>query len=73
MPSARKACKGLATRWNLSLGTGGLRIVIPMSSRDRDLLERAAADRGVRVASLAASLIHTVVAERLVDAVLDDA
>jgi hypothetical protein len=68
-----QAVLAIATRWKLSLGTGGLRIVIPMSSRDRDLLERAATDHGVSIASLAASLIHTVVAERLVDAVLDDA
>jgi hypothetical protein len=76
MPSNAKilqAVLGLATHWKLSLGTGGLRIMIPMSSRDRDLLERAAAGRGVSVSSLAASLIRTVVAERLVDAVLDDA
>jgi hypothetical protein len=36
------------------------------------MLEHAAADRGVSVASLAATLVHLVVAERLFDAVLDD-
>jgi hypothetical protein len=63
--------RSVATHWGLPLGSGGLRTVIPMSFRDHDFLERAAAGRGVSVAFLAATLIHIVVAERLVDAVLD--
>jgi hypothetical protein len=46
--------------------------LIPATSRDLELLEHAARGRGLSVASLTATIVHLVVAERLVDAVLDD-
>jgi uncharacterized protein (DUF1778 family) len=51
---------------------GLVQMTITTSAGDRDLLQHAAEARGVSVTSLVGSLIHTIAAERLTDAVLDD-
>ena len=69
---SEKALKCAATRWGLPLGTGGPQLLVPATAGDLELLERAAFGRGLSVVSLTATIVHLVVAERLVDAVLDD-
>jgi hypothetical protein len=51
---------------------GLVQMTITTSAGDRDLLQHAAEARGVSVTSLVGSLVHTIAAERLTDAVLDD-
>jgi hypothetical protein len=69
---SEQSVRHVATRWRLPLGNGGLRIGIPISPADQELLEHAASARGLSVASLIANLVNVVSRERLVDAVLDD-
>ena len=62
-----------AARWRLPLGApepDALAVHIP--PRDREVLEQAAAARGLSVASFAATLLHVISRERLFSAVLDD-
>jgi hypothetical protein len=47
-------------------------VTIMTSASDFELLEAAASLRGVSTKSLVATLIHTIAAERLTNAVLDD-
>jgi hypothetical protein len=69
---SEQALKCAATRWGLPLGTGGPQLLVPATAGDLELLERAAFGRGLSVVSLTATIVHLVVAGRLVDAVLDD-
>jgi hypothetical protein len=71
-PRTEQSIRHAATRWHIPLTPGGAQLVIPASPGDLELLEHAATGRGVSVVSLTATIVHVVVAERLVDAVLDD-
>jgi hypothetical protein len=68
-----QAVKGVATCWGLAFGDDKSPLLaIPLPPADQKILEQAAADRGLSVASFAATLIHTITRERLFNAVLDD-
>ena len=63
--------KHAARRWGLAFGNdASLQIALPPD--DREILQAAAAERGLSVASFTANLIHTIASERLFRAVLDD-
>ena len=66
--------RGCATRWGLSFGDDSKSptLSIPLPPADQEILEAAAAYRGLSAASFAASLIHIIARERLFNAVLDD-
>jgi hypothetical protein len=51
---------------------GLVQMTITTSTGDFEMLQAAASSRGVSTTSLAASLLHVTVSQRLVDAVLDD-
>jgi hypothetical protein len=51
---------------------GLVQMTITTSAGDFEMLQAAASSRGVSTTSLAASLLHVTVSQRLVDAVLDD-
>jgi hypothetical protein len=68
-----QALRGIATRWGLHFGSAAAPLLsIPLPPGDQEILEQAAAARGLSTASFAASLIHTIASERLFNAVLDD-
>jgi hypothetical protein len=50
----------------------GASLAIPVPLADREVLQEAAAARGLSLASFTATLIHTIASERLFGAVLDD-
>ena len=66
--------RGLATRWGLTFGDDSRSpaLAIPLPAADQEILEAAAANRGLSAASFAATLIHTIARERLFNAVMDD-
>ena len=62
-------------RWHVPISTSEPMadvLAVHVPPRDREVLEQAAATRGLSVASFAATLIHTIARERLFNAVLDD-
>jgi hypothetical protein len=62
-----------AVRWRVPLGVSEPdTLAVHLPPPDREVLEQAAAARGLSVASFAATLIHTIARERLFNAVLDD-
>ena len=76
---SEQALRGVATRWGLSFGGNGASTVsspsslaVPIPPADQEILEQAAAARGLSVASFAATLLHVISRERLFSAVLDD-
>ena len=67
--------RGCATRWGLAFSDdnkSSLPLAVPIPPADHEILEQAAAARGLSTASFAATLIHTIARERLFNAVLDD-
>jgi hypothetical protein len=67
--------RGIATRWGLAFSDDNKSpqpLSVPIPPADQEILEAAAADRGLSAASFAATLIHTIARERLFNAVLDD-
>jgi hypothetical protein len=67
------ALRHTATRWGLHFGRAEAPLLsIPIPPADQEILEQAAATRGLSVASFVASVVHTVASERLFNAVLDD-
>jgi hypothetical protein len=76
-----QSLRNVATRWGLRFGREARSgpqdaeaplLSVPLPSADREALAQAAAARGLSVASFVATLVHTITAERLIGAVLDD-
>jgi hypothetical protein len=66
-----------STRWHISFGSGGAppkadALAVHVSERDLEILEAAAHERGLSVASFTATMIHIAAAERLLGAIMDD-
>jgi hypothetical protein len=66
-----------ATQWRVKFGSGGApkddaMLSIHVTPTDREVLEQAAAERGLSTASFTASLVHVITSERLLQAVMDD-
>jgi hypothetical protein len=66
-----------ATQWRVKFGSGGVpkddaMLSIHVTPTDREVLEQAAAERGLSTASFTASLVHVMTSERLLQAVMDD-
>jgi hypothetical protein len=64
-----------ATQWKLPLGSGGApapTLAVPVTARDEEALQAAAAARGLSPASFVATLVHIAVCERLFRAIMDD-
>ena len=53
-------------------GRGNSPLAIPIPPGDQEILEQAAAARGLSVASFAADLLHVIASQRLIRAVMDD-
>ena len=67
--SVRRAARS----WGLAFGNSNdASLSIPIPPDDREILQAAAAERGLSVASFTANLVHTIESERLFRAVLDD-
>ena len=70
---SEQSLRHVATRWGLHFGSDAPPpLSIPLPPGDQEILEQAAAVRGLSTASFAATLIHTIASERLFNAVLDD-
>ena len=70
---SRQSLRHVATRWGLRFGRAEAPMLsIPIPPADQEILEQAAAARGLSTASFAATLIHTIARERLYNAILDD-
>ena len=66
-----RSVRHAARRWGLAFGDDAS-LSIPLPPDDREILQAAAAERGLSLASFTANLVHTVASERLFKAVLDD-
>ena len=69
-----RSLRQAATRWHIEqdAGRGNSPLAIPIPPGDQEILEQAAAARGLSVASFAADLLHVIASQRLIGAVMDD-
>jgi hypothetical protein len=78
--ASAQSLRHVATRWGIKFGRDvapadvevNRPLAIPIPPADQEILEQAAAARGLSTASFAATLIHVIASERLFAAVLDD-
>ena len=81
--ASAQSLRHVATRWGLKFGRetrsgpqdaerGVPPLAIPLPPGDLEVLETAARERGLSVASFTATLLCTLTRERLLNAVLDD-
>ncbi len=74
---SEQSLRHTATRWGLHFGNveapaKAPLLSIPVPPGDQEILDQAAAARGLSTASFAATLIHVIASERLFAAVMDD-
>ena len=73
---SEQSLRHVATRWGLHFGNveapAAPPLAVPLPPGDQEILEQAAAVRGLSVPSFVATLVHTITAELLIGAVMDD-